>query len=366
MIKFIFFIFFVASTFSALSQNIGIGTSTPAQKLEVKNPLRSTVKITSANFTDTTELLLSNRDNTNAGTDFSIKSIREEGLLFSSNSDFPSNVSANSLLIRPNGQIGIGIVPTAKLDINGNVKLQGLNIFEFGAGVAGKELNAGKIGYNAFGQNALTVVGAGTDVSNRRVYFFAEGGTSMNGPININGSLGINGNTGVAGQALVSNGAGTPSWQTLAGGGQNNVRFEATLYSETSIAALVYTSVLNTNTSAVAITSSGITINKTGLYHIEGYYQSATEFATAPDFFGHSFSIAFGTRSYVQDKGNPLERDPLETTTFTYRNLINFVQEVYIVAPTTINLLRIDNRPFSQAPIDYFHQGRVSGYLIAE
>ena len=41
--------------------------------------------------------------------------------------------------------VGIGTnTPTAKLDVNGGIKLQGLNLFEFGAGVAGKEVNAGK------------------------------------------------------------------------------------------------------------------------------------------------------------------------------------------------------------------------------
>ena len=55
------------------AQNVGIGTTTPQEKLEIKNALRSTLRISSTNFSDTTELLLSNRNNSNSGTDFSIK-----------------------------------------------------------------------------------------------------------------------------------------------------------------------------------------------------------------------------------------------------------------------------------------------------
>jgi hypothetical protein len=54
---------------------------------------------------------------------------------------------------------------------------------EFGAGIVGKETNAGKIGYEIFGTGALTFVGAGTSATNRKVFLFAEGGTESNGPL---------------------------------------------------------------------------------------------------------------------------------------------------------------------------------------
>ncbi len=143
------FIFLLFTLNVATAQNIGIGTTTPAEKLEVKSALRSTLKISSNSYVDTTELLLSNRTSSLLGTDFSIKNIREEGLHFSSLSDFAGNNSTNSFVIRPNGNVGVGMMPLYKFQVNGTsrfnglTQMDGLNLFEFGAGVAGKELNAG-------------------------------------------------------------------------------------------------------------------------------------------------------------------------------------------------------------------------------
>jgi hypothetical protein len=36
------------------AQNVGIGTTAPTEKLEVKNPLRSTLKISAGSLADTT------------------------------------------------------------------------------------------------------------------------------------------------------------------------------------------------------------------------------------------------------------------------------------------------------------------------
>ena len=51
--------------------------------------------------------------------------------------------------------------------ISSNMKIDGSNTLEFGTNVAGKEINAGKIGYNVFNAgtglaNELDIVGAGT------------------------------------------------------------------------------------------------------------------------------------------------------------------------------------------------------------
>lgn len=284
-----FFLLFIIEV--ATAQNIGIGTTTPAEKLEVKQALRSTLKISSNSYVDTTELLLSNRTSSLLGTDFSIKNIREEGLHFSSLSDFAGNNSTNSFVIRPNGNVGVGMMPLYKFQVNGTsrfnglTQMDGLNLFEFGAGVAGKELNAGKIGYNAFGQNALTFVGAGTNAANRAIYFFAEGGTTMSGPLNIGGALRVNGNPGVTGQVLTSNGTGLPAWQSSSFA--NNTRFSVTLDESAGLLAgnVVFASTnYNLNPTDISIVNgtSSITINKTGLYHFDFVVYGEVSYSPAP------------------------------------------------------------------------------------
>jgi hypothetical protein len=54
------------------------------------------------------------------------------------------------------------VIPLAKLHIAGNVKIDDNNTLEFGAGVVGKEVSAGKIGYQTYTPGALDIVGAGT------------------------------------------------------------------------------------------------------------------------------------------------------------------------------------------------------------
>jgi len=96
---------------------------------------------------------------------------------------------------RPAGSVGIGKVPTVALDVVGGVtatgivKGAGVNIaltgaLELGAGVAGKDVAAGKIGYQTF-STALDIVGAGTTGTNRKVKLWAEGGTEITGRVGI-------------------------------------------------------------------------------------------------------------------------------------------------------------------------------------
>ncbi len=97
-----------------------------------------------------------------------------------------ATLTSEKLRITGDGRVGIGTtVPTATLAVNGTASLSSTNTLEFGAGVAGKEINAGKIGYQTFSPNGLDIVGAGTTGTNRRVNFFAEGGTTFNGRIGV-------------------------------------------------------------------------------------------------------------------------------------------------------------------------------------
>jgi hypothetical protein len=89
----------------------------------------------------------------------------------STDAEFTST-TANQFLIRASGGIGLG--PSTFLD--------------FGFGVAGREANAGKVGYALFTANTLDIVGAGTTNANRKIKFWAEGGTTFTGAINVNGT----------------------------------------------------------------------------------------------------------------------------------------------------------------------------------
>jgi hypothetical protein len=90
--------------------------------------------------------------------------------------------------------VGIGNTsPTAKLHLTGGMKIDARNTLEFGAGVSGKEVNAGKIGYQVFSTDALDIVGAGSG-SNRKIKFYNEGGADFNGDINSDGNINSKGN----------------------------------------------------------------------------------------------------------------------------------------------------------------------------
>ncbi len=185
------------------------------------------------------------------------------------------NVS-NHFNMLSNGNLGLGLIPqSARLHVNGPIKIEGTNSFEFGAGIAGKELNAGKIGYNSFGSNALEIVGAGSNSTNRRVYFFAEGGTHFSGSVNVAGNLNtvgqlqVNGNSGLAGQVLTSNGTSDPSWTNTAL--SNNERFNASISFGTTGTSgfLSLTTDYNFGGANIVIGSNSVTINKAGLYHFD-------------------------------------------------------------------------------------------------
>jgi hypothetical protein len=273
--------------------------------------------------------------------------------------------------INQGGNIGLGIAPSAaKLDVNGGIKIEGTNYLEFGAGIAGKEMNAGKIGYNSFVNNALSIVGAGTTALNRKLYFFAEGGSEFNGAVNIGGSLQLNGNAGLAGQVLTSNSTAAPTWQTLNAALANDIRFEADFTgTSTSSAtpALAYTTAYNLNPAVVSISGTGIFVSRSGLYHIEGFYEIRTVFNVAPSLMHYSYSLNVDGRLYRHFTSGPLDRDLSNTSIFIYKKLIPFVNEVYILAPGLI--LPSTEVNFNAGPAtltSVTHSGKISGYLMAD
>ena len=118
------------------------------------------------------------------------------------------------------GNIGIGVAsPSALLHLNGAMKINANNTLEFGAGVASKEISAGKIGYQVYTADALDIVGAGTVATNRKIKFFAEGGATFGGPLSATTATftGFRLTTGAgANKVFTSDASGVGTWQSSA------------------------------------------------------------------------------------------------------------------------------------------------------
>lgn len=98
---------------------------------------------------------------------------------------FATNNNFAQAILLVNGNFGIGTtIPLARLHLaDGSMKVDGANVIEFGAGVAGKQTDAGKIGYGTFTPNSLNIVGAGTTGTDRKVTVYAEGGATFMGRV---------------------------------------------------------------------------------------------------------------------------------------------------------------------------------------
>lgn len=346
-------LFFILLPFITIAQNVGVGTATPSAKLTVEGSditsdgQGAAIKIRNTSATNAWYL----RAGAN-GTNTPLN-----GFSIADNTGYHFNMALG-------GNIGIGILPSdARFHVDGEMRLQGFNLFEFGAGIAGKEINAGNIGYNAFGQNGLVFVGGGTTNLNRRMFFYAEGGTVMNGPLDFNGPLRINGNTGTAGQVLTSNGTGTAAWSNSSF--SNNVRFAASLTS--SFSATIpntYSTIYNTSAADVSITTNTITINKSGLYHFEGYVTPVLTFTSVPPFFAFTFSLYADGIEFQFANGEEMLRTT--STILEFKKTIHFSQDVYITAPAIIfpeGLISTGSGGSGEARSG---TGKITGYLISE
>ncbi|HEU5218313.1 MAG TPA: hypothetical protein VFU23_06630 [Gemmatimonadales bacterium] len=118
---------------------------------------------------------------------------------------------AEVVTILGSGRVGLGIAaPGEMLSIAGAG-----NGIELGAGVTGKEVNAGKIMYGRWDPPALELVGGGGPTSaQRRITMWAEGGAMLWGPLKLTGKL-------AAGNYAVSNAViGAPTMEI---GGPNPI-----------------------------------------------------------------------------------------------------------------------------------------------
>ena len=181
------------------SGNVGIGTTAPLQLLDVSGNLatatantQSLLRLTrpttqGVKYGNALELALGSFDNginSHSQVNFNLADANTQ------------NPDRTVMSLQSSGNVGIGTTtPTAPLDVNGGVKIEGNNTLEFGAGIVGKAINAGKIGYGTFSNGeSLDIVGAGAS-GNALIKIFAEKGTQFFGGINIDRNAANNGNT---------------------------------------------------------------------------------------------------------------------------------------------------------------------------
>ncbi len=346
-------------TTTAQTGNVGIGTNTPTAKLSVEgndatpDGQNAAIKIRNTSSTNVWYLRAGGGSGTNTPLG---------GFSIADNSAYHFNMNSN-------GSVGLGIQPTsARLHVNGDIRLQGNSTLEFGAGIAGKEINAGKIGYNAFGTNALDIVGAGKTVNARSVYFFAEGGTFMNGPLGFQGPLSVFGSSGTTGQVLTSNGSAAPSWRNTSL--SNNVRFAANFtinFDALSSEQNTYATTYNLEPASVTIGTNTITINKSGLYHFEGFVKRNISFSGNPSYLDTDFSLVLDGILIGYEEREPLLRNNGVTSSVSYSKTTHFSQDIYITAPGIIrSSTAINFNAGTSSLLSRSGSGVITGYLISE
>jgi sporulation protein YlmC with PRC-barrel domain len=263
--------------------NMGIGTATPSTKLEIKNAVKATTKISSNSFNDTSQLIFSNRSSINLGTDILLTNIREDGLRISSSSDLTANTKDTIMQITPQGNVGIRTAaPAYPLDVKGDVNTTGL--------------------------------------------------------------MRINGNSGVAGQVLTSNGSAPPNWQEAERNYPALDRMMVQISSATILTAspLVFlVTDYNLNPSNFSIATTGITVNTTGLYEIEGSVFFIANSIIVESGRGPYCTLTFKTTNGASVKSYYLAREQIDASSIAVGNfneVIPYKIKIHLVAGTVISL----------------------------
>ena len=198
------------------------------------------------------------------------------------------------------------------------------------------------------------------------------------GDANITGALRLNGSAGNSGQVLTSNGTGDPQWKNNVF--SNNTRFrvkffetEGTPPSATYVGGFlpITETIYNLDPANINIVSGDLIINKTGLYHFEGDYQSGLNYTTgitpvsAPEVTADFRIIGPPPSTRILAKNQAMRKYYSASGQHTYIYTQAFGFDAYVVAGTSLSF-------FSRA---YFWNGtiassfqsvEISGYLISE
>jgi hypothetical protein len=313
-------------------QNVGIGTNFPAGKLQLNH--RSTLSNPS--------LVIFDSSTSNAGR---IKFMNAGGnryWQFSSiiNNNNPGNhfmdFRTDSLIIltlRGNGDVGINnLVPAYKLDVGGDGYFDGI-------------------------LRVNDKLGLGTTTPTEKL--------DVNGNINLNGLIKINGSGGTAGQVLTSNGAGDPQWKNAAY--SNNSRFAADIPLTSDNNPLSYNTIYNLNPADVTISGTTITINKSGLWHFEGYVHQRIRWDSPPAAQAFHASLNVDGIGHTVMDLSPMDRNFLVAGDAEYVKTARFSNEIYVSAPATVFVSRaISLTAGGSVIVSRTAYGNIFGFLISE
>ncbi len=154
-----------------------------------------------------------------------------------------------------------------------------------------------------------------------------------------------------------------PEWKTTSF--DNNVRFSSHIPFSAGSNPLVYNTHYNHSTADIVIGPNNITINKSGLYHFEGYLSINLVFTATPSFLTAYVSLALDGETFsIADAESINQANSIANN---YRKVFRFEQEIYISAPATIFITKgISYSVIGGALANEQYSGRLTGYLISE
>ncbi len=102
--------------------------------------------------------------------------------------DVHGQATTNGLRVDGTSEVYGDFGVTGHVSADGPILAKGGSV-DLGAGVAGRQVDAGRLVYGGWGTNALCIIGAGTQGDNRKIQLYAEGGLASRGPADITGAL---------------------------------------------------------------------------------------------------------------------------------------------------------------------------------
>jgi hypothetical protein len=158
--------------------HLGIGTATPTHLLDLQANYTAGADIRLEANGIPTGYFVTNHVTNFGAAEFSITMATDDATYSNSAASGDVAIVATKNLHFQNGY------GDAAMSLIGNrLGMRGSNVIEFGLGTAGKEANAGKIGYQTFTAGALDIIGAGTATTNHKIKFWNEGGATFTGEV---------------------------------------------------------------------------------------------------------------------------------------------------------------------------------------